>query len=189
MTHVSRKQKDKTYDILQQEMWQEYYRPFTISSIQKIFSYNMNSTLRNFHPKSPPPPPPPVPFPLRKYSDGVYRHDKTTVLSPFRPQHVPVDPAKHLPALQETKKDETRHRPRISLYRWLGSHVGDTEDQQRHITIKSDAPGGAGDNEKEPPSNKENKDALENVIQSLLDPKISSDETKEYERYSHHLVV
>jgi len=60
--HVSRKQKEKTYDILQQEMWQEYYRPFTISSIQKIFSYNMNSTLRNFHPKSPPLPYNPTPI-------------------------------------------------------------------------------------------------------------------------------
>src|SRR5271155_760014 len=55
--HVSRKQKEKTYDILQQEMWQEYYRPSTISSIQKIFSYNMNSPLRNFHPKFSPFPP------------------------------------------------------------------------------------------------------------------------------------
>jgi hypothetical protein len=112
----------------------------------------------------------------------MYRHDKTTVLSPFRPQQVPADPAKHLPALQEpAKQDETRHRPRISLYRWLGSHVQDEEDQQRKVTFKPD-----GDNapEKDAPP-KENKDAIENVIQSLLEPKISSDETKEYERYPH----
>ena len=42
---------EKTYEILQEEMWQEYYRPDSLSSIQKIFSYNMNSTLRNFHPR------------------------------------------------------------------------------------------------------------------------------------------
>jgi len=45
------KYNQKTYEILQEEMWQEHYRPFTLSSIQKIFSYHMNSTLRNFHPK------------------------------------------------------------------------------------------------------------------------------------------
>jgi hypothetical protein len=45
------KENEAVYNILQEEMWQEYYRPFTISSIQKIFSYSMNSTLRNFHPK------------------------------------------------------------------------------------------------------------------------------------------
>ena len=138
------------------------------------------------HELHPPKLPPQVPRPSL-HTDFMCRHDKTTVLSPFRPQHVPVDPAKHLPALQEpTKKDETRHRPRISLYRWLGSHVQD-EDQQRKVTFKTD-----GDNahDKDAPP-KENKDAIENVIQSLLEPKISSDETKEYERYppQHHLVV
>lgn len=47
------KQNEKPYKILQDEMWQEYYRPYTLSSIQKIFSYSMNSTLRTFHPRSP----------------------------------------------------------------------------------------------------------------------------------------
>jgi hypothetical protein len=135
------------------------------------------------HELHPPKLPPQVPLPRHSLpTDFMYRHDKTTVLSPFRPQQVPVDPAKHLPALQEpAKKDETRHRPRISLYRWLGSHVQDEEDQQRKVTFKPD-----GDNapEKDAPP-KENKDAIENVIQSLLEPKISSDETKEYERYPH----
>jgi hypothetical protein len=45
------KDNEGVFNILQEEMWQEYYRPFTISSTQKIFSYGMNSTLRNFHPK------------------------------------------------------------------------------------------------------------------------------------------
>jgi len=123
----------------------------------------------------------PLPFLYFSHSDNLCRQDKTTILSPFRSQHVPVDPAKHLAALQETKKDETRHRPRISLYRWLGSHVQDADEQQRHVAFKTDSTGGA-DNDKETSTNKENKDAIENVIQSLLDPKISSDETKEYER-------
>src|SRR5579871_5792515 len=45
------KQNEETYEILEDEMWQEYYRPFTLSSIQKIFSYGMNSTLQTFHSK------------------------------------------------------------------------------------------------------------------------------------------
>jgi len=61
----------------------------------------------------------------------------------------------------------------------LGSHV-EEEEQQRKVTFKTD---GENPSDKDAPP-KENKDAIENVIQSLLEPKISSDETKEYERYS-----
>lgn len=101
------------------------------------------------------------------------RHDKNTVLSPFKPQNVPVDPGKHLPALQEEqKKDDTRHRPRMSLYRWLGSHH---EEEERRVTFKPDEKG-------DKDQNKETKDGIEHIVQGLLDPKISRDETKEYER-------
>jgi hypothetical protein len=82
-----------------------------------------------------------------------------------------VDPSKRLPALQDQKKDETRHRPRISLYRWFQHH----EEDERRVTFKTDEK-----QEKEP--TKEVKDGIETLVQSLLEPKISLDETKEYER-------
>lgn len=84
-----------------------------------------------------------------------------------------MDPSKHLPALQEQKKDETRHRPRISLYRWLGQHHG----EERRVTFKTDE---KQEKEKEP--TKEVKDGMETLVENLLEPKISLDETKEYER-------
>ena len=83
-----------------------------------------------------------------------------------------MDPSKRLPALQEQKKDETRHRPRISLYRWLGQHH---EEDERRVTFKTDE-------KQEKESTKEVKDGIETLVQSLLEPKISLDETKEYER-------
>ena len=88
-----------------------------------------------------------------------------------------MDPSKRLPALQEQKKDETRHRPRISLYRWLGQHneEEEEEEEERRVTFKADEK-----QEKEP--TKEVKDGMETLVQSLLEPKISLDETKEYER-------
>jgi uncharacterized protein involved in tolerance to divalent cations len=147
-------------------MWQEYYRPFTISSIQKIFSYGMNSTLRNFHPK----------YLLSEFTDG--RHDKNTVISPFRPHHVHVEAIKQIPPLQE-KKAETRHKPRISLYRWLGQHH---DEEERRVTFKTEE-------RQDKEVVKEVKDAIETTVENLLDPKVSLDETKEYERYSSFLVL
>jgi len=95
------------------------------------------------------------------------------LISPFRPQNVPVDPAKHLPALhEETKKDENRHRPRISLYRWLGQRH---DHGERRVTFKMD------ENQAVEPT--EPKEAIETIVESLLEPKVSVDEAKEYERY------
>jgi hypothetical protein len=153
----------KTYDILQDEMWQEYYRPFTLSSIQKIFSYSMNSTLQTFHSK----------LALQDITND--RQEKNAIISPFVPQNVPVDPSEKLPALQEQKKDETRHKPRMSLYRWLGQNQVEEERRVKFLTDEKQ--------EKEPP--KENKESgIEAVIQSYLEPRVSSDETREYERYN-----
>jgi hypothetical protein len=98
------------------------------------------------------------------------------VLSPFRSQNVPVEPGKRLLALQEhqkKEKDESRHRPRISLYRWLGQH---NEEDERRVTFKMSE-------KQDKDSNKDIKEGLDTIIRGLLDPKVSLDETKEYERY------
>jgi len=102
------------------------------------------------------------------------RHDKNQVISPFAPQNVSVDPSEKLPALQEQKKDETRHKPRISLYRWLGQHQ---EEEERRVTFKTDEK-----QEKEPVKETKDTGGMEAVIQNYIEPKVSSDETREYER-------
>jgi hypothetical protein len=103
------------------------------------------------------------------------RHDKTTLISPFRPQNVPIDPAKHLPALaEEQKKDESRHRPRISLYKWLSQRHGEPE---RRVKFEMEEKTSV-----EPI--KETKEAIETIVENLLEPKVSANETKEYERYA-----
>lgn len=93
------------------------------------------------------------------------------MLSPFRPQNVPVDPSKHLPALHEQKKGESRHRSRISLYRWLGQQNG----EERRVTFKTEE-----DEDKD--QSKDAKDGMETIIQGLLEPRVSPAETNEYER-------
>ena len=78
-----------------------------------------------------------------------------------------------LPALQEQTKDETRHKPRMSLYRWLGQH----HEEERRVKFKPDEK-----HDKEPM--KETKEGgIETVIQNYIEPKVPSDETREYERY------
>jgi hypothetical protein len=94
--------------------------------------------------------------------------------SPFNAQSAPVDPGKHLPALQEQRKDTPRHRPRISLYRWLGQS---NDDSNRRVTFKHDE-------KQDGDQTNDSKEALETMVQNHLEPKISSDETKEYERYT-----
>jgi hypothetical protein len=93
------------------------------------------------------------------------------VISPFCPQHAHVDPEK-LPALPE-KKNESRPRPRISFYRWLGQHH---DEEEKRVTFKPDTK-----EEKETP--KEVKEGLGTIVDGLLEPTISLNETKEYERY------
>ena len=87
-----------------------------------------------------------------------------------------MDPSEKLPALQEPKKDETRHKPRISLYRWLGQHH---EEEERRVKFQTDEK-----YDKEPA--KETKESgNETYIQNYAEPKGSSNETREYERYDH----
>ena len=96
------------------------------------------------------------------------------VISPFRQQNYNVQPIEQVPPIKaEEKKSETRQKPRIYLYRWLGQH--DAEDE-RKVTFKTEEKA-----EKEPA--KEVKDPTEVLVQSLLDPQVPPDETIEYERY------
>jgi len=61
------------------------------------------------------------------------------------------------------------------LYRWLGQQYNEDE---RRVTFKEEEK-----QDKEPPLQKEAKEAIETIVEGLLEPKISDDETKEYERY------
>jgi hypothetical protein len=83
-----------------------------------------------------------------------------------------VDPGK-LSSLPE-KKDESRHRPRISFYRWLGQHH---DEEEKRVTFKPDE---KAEKPVEPP--KEIKEGMATIIDGLLEPTISLKETKEYER-------
>lgn len=145
-------------------MWQEYYRPSTLSSIQKIFSYNMNSTIRTFHSKS--------------RSDIIKthcRHDKNTTISPFRPQKLHVERIEQLPPdTSEEGKPEAPQKSRISFYKWLGQSP-EVEDPKVILDVEIV--------EKEPVKEvRDNfKESSDTLAEKLLDPKVSPQQTKEYE--------
>jgi hypothetical protein len=84
---------------------------------------------------------------------------------------VHVEAIKQIPPLQE-KKAETRHKPRISLYRWLGQHH---DEEEKKVTFSTDE-------KQEKEVTKEVKEGIETIVQNSVDPKVSLDETKEYER-------
>ena len=84
-----------------------------------------------------------------------------------------VDPSKTLPALED-KKDESRNRSRISFYRWIGQNQQEDQEDDRQVTFKPDEKP-----EREP---KEGKEGIEAIVRNLLEPTVSYNETKEYER-------
>lgn len=125
----------------------------------------------------------PAHFPPQVFSPTTSvdnRHDKNMVISPFRQQNYNFQPIEQVPPIkEEEKKSEARQKPRIYLYRWLGQHNAEDE---RKVTFKAEEKA-----EKEPA--KEVKDATEVLVQSLLDPQVPPDETREYERYPPCLVA
>jgi len=86
-----------------------------------------------------------------------------------------MDPNDSLPATQETKKDETRNRPRISLYTWLGQRQ---ENQQRKVTFQTEERP-----DKESAQVKESKEEeIEVSLSNYMNPQVSATEMNEYER-------
>ena len=81
-----------------------------------------------------------------------------------------------IPATSDAKKDESKNRPRISLYRWLGQRQ---DEEQRRVTFKTDER-----SDKDGVQTRESKEeGIEVVISNTLNPHVSNDEMREYERY------
>ncbi|KAI2638131.1 SacI homology domain-containing protein [Xylaria nigripes] len=175
------------------DYWLEYYRPATISSFPKMFSYKMNSTIKY--------------IPLRSTQEGRYD------LSPFRvrtegDQEVQE---KKKPAVKkgvtivdphDSKKssdndnssfttDQTIEKPsvNISIQRWLQPIPADKTPTVPHSIMKEtfDTPCD-GSKPKQTPQEKSNAAqwTFTKVVHESLNPSVSAHEEEDYTRYVSH---
>jgi hypothetical protein len=175
------------------DYWLEYYKPLSVSSLLKIFSYmgKMNSTIRY--------------IPFRSTQEGRYD------LSPFKvrteaDQDVPdkkkakkgvtiVDPSEEQPPLEDDdavsiKSGTTITTKRISIQRWL-QPIHEKEKADQVQSIMKEGPTGVG---AEPVKQKltpldKSKAAqwtFTQVVNESLNPSVSAQEQDDYSRYVSH---
>ena len=172
------------------EYWLEYYRPLTLSSFQKMFSYKMNSTLKY--------------IPFKSTKEGKYD------LSPFRVRdgHENASPDKGQQrkgvgvahSEKETSEEQKAHasynvsRSKRALPAWLQSQLGEQPFQQN--SIPKNAPAESRDCsskvfvEKEKEAFKDNSAVtqwtLDQFVANSLNPYVADTEAHEYQRYISH---
>lgn len=165
------------------DYWVEYYRPLALSSLQKIFSYRMNSTIRY--------------IPVKSTQEGKYD------LSPFkvRAGHDQESPEKGRPKkegsnvdFQRGSADDPSKAPRVmsptkhtKLPEWLHSQLKDPPLKQPSI-LKGDRPLAAKNIGEKPFKDKSaaTQWTLNQFVSNSLNPSVTDDEAHEYERYVEH---
>lgn len=172
------------------DYWLEYYRPSTLSSFLKMFSFKMNSTIKY--------------IPLKSTQDGRYD------LSPFRVRNEdsPEGPDKkrlpkkgvtildHVPddnddaASIATEKTASTSRG-IYLQRWLQPVPEKAPTVNRNGTTQSIMKGrtASADNKSKPTPQEKSRAAHQTftkVVHESLNPTVSSSETEDYARYISH---
>ena len=172
------------------EYWFEYYRPLTLSSFQKMFSYKMNSTLRY--------------IPFKSTKEGRYD------LSPFRVrdghEHASpdkgqqrkdvtiADPGKGMGAGQNAQPISSVPQSKRALPAWLQSQLGEQPPPQHSILKDLHAESKNGSSQVEAMKEKKalkDKSAvtqwtLDQFVANSLDPSVADTEAHEYQRYISH---
>ncbi|KAI5861633.1 SacI homology domain-containing protein [Durotheca rogersii] len=172
------------------DYWLEYYRPSTLSSFPKMFSYKMNSTIKY--------------IPFKSAQEGRYD------LSPFRvrtdgdsemsdrwrrpvvakKEVTIVDPAESVQSLDEDSESVMTERATvrgISIQRWLQPIQPDRGPTIRHSIMKDSA----GQDYAKPKQTPQEKSkaaqwTFANIVQESLNPSVSAQEAEDYARYISH---
>jgi len=170
------------------DYWLEYYKPLALSSLQKIFSFQMNSTLKY--------------IPIRSTQEGRYD------LSPFKvrteaDQDVPdrkkvkkgvtiVDPhEEHDDDESSIRSGTTAATKRISIQRWLQpindkpSNFHSIMKEPQFEIPRTEA---AHSQQKMTPLDKSQaaQRTFTQVVHESLNPSVSSQEAEDYARYISH---
>jgi len=169
------------------DYWVEYYRPLALSSLQKIFSYRMNSTLRY--------------IPVKSTQEGKYD------LSPFRVRsnHDHDSPDKgrlrrdatHA-AAESSLIDQSSRPPQVisptkrtQLPNWLHSQLNEASPTLRGPSEHAEpgvTPSAARLLEEKPLKDKSaaTQWTLSQFVSNSLNPSVTAGEAHEYERYVTH---
>lgn len=168
------------------DYWLEYYRPTALSSMLKMFSFKMNSTIRY--------------IPVRSTTEGRYD------LSPFRvrtdlDQDIPekkrlkkevtiIDPSEENDDAASTKSGvttATNNTKKISIHRWL--QPMNDKPSQHGIMKEPFAPAGKGKPKQKLTPLDKSKAAqwtFTQVVHESLNPSVTAEETEDYARYIYH---
>ncbi|KAI8623853.1 SacI homology domain-containing protein [Xylariaceae sp. FL1651] len=176
------------------DYWLEYYRPATLSSFPKMFSYKMNSTIKY--------------IPLRSTQEGKYD------LSPFRvrtegdqgvqerkkpiakKEVTIVDPHDTVkspkPDSLSFMTDQTTEKPSargISIQRWLQHFPADKAQTVPHSIMKETMETHIGGPKHKQTAQEKSKAAqwtFTDVVHESLNPSVSAQEAEDYTRYISH---
>lgn len=170
------------------DYWLEYYKPLALSSLLKVFSYKMNSTLRYI----------PVrstlegrydlsPFKVRTEADqGVPRKRVTIVETPQEPFKPKTPPQNDAESMKSSAPGATSASKKISIQRWL-QPIND----RPHGIVKEARPVVP-----ESPRSKQKLTPLDKskaaqwtftqVVNESLNPSVSNQEADDYARYISH---
>lgn len=169
------------------DYWVEYYRPMALSSLQRIFSYRMNSTLRY--------------IPVKSTQEGKYD------LSPFsvRASHDGESPEKN-----SQNKEGSKKKPRHSttgdtsetaqvisptkqshLPLWLQSQLNEPLSKQPNLdkpSTRGEPVPAAKVSDDKPIKDKSaaTQWTLNQFVSNALNPSVADTEAHEYERYIEH---
>ena len=169
------------------DYWVEYYRPLALSSLQKIFSYRMNSTLRY--------------IPVKSTQEGKYD------LSPFRVRsshdHEPPDKGRERKEVsianpQQGPAENPLEDPQVisptkhtQLPNWLHSQLNEPSPKHHGILKPpepAESPAAAETSKEKPLKDKSaaTQWTLNQFVFNSLNPSVTDGEAHEYERYVSH---
>ncbi|KAI0974353.1 SacI homology domain-containing protein [Xylaria arbuscula] len=175
------------------DYWLEYYRPATLSSFAKMFSYKMNSTIKY------------IPFrstqegkydlsPFRVRTDGDQEtHEKkkpvakkgVTIVDP----HDSIKPQDNDTSSVTTDQTVRSAAKGISIHRWLQPIPADRAPTVPHSIMKETLETPIdGPRPKQTPQEKSKAAqwTFKQLVEKSLNPSVSAQEAEDYERYISH---
>lgn len=168
------------------DYWLEYYRPLALSTLSKIFSYKMNSTLRYLPPLRPGQAAPDLsPFVPRIPPDQVQRErppQRSVKIQEPSDTHVRYAPS--TPTIPEVSDNWSRQAPSSSKQ---PPSVGIIKEPTFEISQGSHIPPMNASTTSSTPSKAQIAQwTLGQLVTDSLNPSVTATEAEEYERYINH---
>ena len=174
------------------DYWLEYYRPLALSSFEKIFSFRMNTTMRNTSFKSTQE----GRYDLSPFRVRTTSEHESPVKGRSRKGVTIVDPREgSLTDTSSQASHEILESKRLALPGWLQNQLREHSPLHQSILKEPslDPVGDAKDPVKPPKEDKPSKDktavtqwTFDQFVTNSLNPSVADTEAHEYERYINH---